>query len=747
MIVSDFTLPAQYPNVSWGAGGGVETGYQRTSTPGAANGALATSGANTVTFSKAHGFNTASFPLTLTAAVPGSTIRYTLDGTVPTASSTVYTSPFTVTPTTGTTKSGVRIVRAIATHPDAAWSPVATQSYFFVNGIANPNTDGIVGQTSLVASIKNHATYGPLIDDALLALPTVSLVINNTPTGIPLAETESSVEFIDPQGKEAGFTISAGVLRTGTSSLNYAKGSMSARFRGEYGATKLDYPVFATHPFAARGAAESFQELRLRSGSHDTHSWLGTAENPPVPYGNPPVTRSGDAQFIRNIWIDDMQFLMGEPGKRGRMVQMYVNGVYYGMYCVLEHPDDDFMASYYPGSSEDFHYTGGATTGSTHGSEAWSAVWAQVKSSTSNYTQAKRWIDVTNLADYMVLSFYVGNDWDWSAQHNWTAAGPRLPDKGGWKFFQQDQDISLQDVSADCTDQDVPDGIFTALMAHADFKVLFRDRLYRHLFHQGVLTPARAADYYNRRANEIFVPIVADTARWQPTSSVGPLPWDRDGEWTVEWNYLKNTFFPQRTGVLMNQVRARGWYPVDAPEMSQRGGEVPAGTQIGLTAPAGLIYYTLDGSDPRLPGGAVNPAAKAFNATTTAQTLVEAYDDRTGRGATWKYLVGNSDPVTVWQTVAFDDSAWPSGKVECGYGDGDEVTDVGYVDTDPVTAGDQRNLTTYFRHTFTLENPSRVTGLTIRLKRGRWRGGVYQWPRSHAFRHAGRSHHLYHSGE
>ncbi|HEX2750242.1 MAG TPA: lamin tail domain-containing protein, partial [Verrucomicrobiales bacterium] len=719
VIASDVNPPAQYPNVTWGVrGGGTEAGHLRTSTPGALNSQLATSGSNTVTFSKAHSFNTAAFPLTLTAAVPGSTIRYTLDGNVPSpTTSPVYSGPITITPVAGTTKSGVRIVRAIAIHPDAAWAPVATQTYLFVNGITNPNTDGILGQTSLVSTIKSHATYGPLIDDALLALPTVSLVINNTPSGIPSSETESSLELIDPQGAEAGFTIPAGVLRTGTSSLNYAKGSMSARFRGEYGATRLSYPVFASHPYAALGAATSFQEIRLRSGSHDTHSWLGTAENPPVPYGSPSVTRSGDAQFVRNIFLDDIEFLMGQPSKHGRMVQMYINGVYYGMYCILEHPDDDYMASYYPGSSEDFHYTGGATTGSVHGTESWSTVWNQLKSSLSSYAQAKRWVDVTSLADYLVLSYYAGNDWDWSAQHNWSAAGPRLPDKGGWKFFQQDQDISFQDVNANCTDQSVPDGAFNTLMNHNDFKVLFRDRVYRHCFNNGLLTPAKAAQYYNYRINEIFTAIVAETARWQPTSSVGPLPWDRDGEFTVEWNYLKNTYFPQRTAILLSQLRARGWYPVEAPEMSQRGGAVPPGTQIGLTAPAGLIYYTTDGSDPRLPGGAVSPSATAFNATTTTATLVEAYDDLSGKGAIWKYLAGNTDLGTEWQNVAYDDATWPSGKVECGYGDTDEITDVGYVDTDPATPGDQRNITTYFRHTFNIANPATITGLTIRLKR------------------------------
>ena len=36
---------------------------------------------------------------------------------------------------------------------------------------------------------------------------------------------------------------------------------------------------------------------------------------------------------------------------------------------------------------------------------------------------------------------------------------------------------------------------------------------------------------------------------------------------------------------------------------------------MGLTAPAGTIYYTLDGSDPRVVGGGISPTAIPFTNT------------------------------------------------------------------------------------------------------------------------------------
>ncbi len=639
-IASEWSFPNQFPGVAYGYGVDGSLGYLSPSTPGEANGVIAGAGENPVSFSQPHGFHTKAFPLELKAELPGSTIRYTLDRTRPTPTTgTVYSGPITVTPNTSGTTRGVRIVRAIAVNPTAAYSPVATQTYLFVNGVSGPTVDGVVGQTQLRTSITGHAVYGPLMDDALLALPAVSVVVSGS---VNTTERVASVELVDPQNLEPGFQVDCGIEVTGTSSLGSPKPSMSAKFRFDYGQSRLRYPVFARGSMVPGQAATQFKELRLRSHSHDTFYWLGTRENPPVPYGNPPVTRAGDAQLARNPWIDEMQILMGQPGKHGRQVHFFVNGAYQGIYHIHEHPDEDFMASYVRGSAEHFHFTGGATTGSEHGDgDSWRTAWASMKASLGNYQQARRWVDVTNLCDYMILSFYAGNDWDWSTQHNWGAAGPRFPDRGGWKFFQQDSDITLQDVAADCTDQDVPDGIFTRLMTYPDFRVLFRDRVYKHCFGQGVLTPAKAGALYEARMTEIATAIVADTARWQPSSSVAALPWDRDQEWTNEWKYLRNTFFPQRTTRLIDQLRKHsGWWPMAPPVLNSSGGSVPAGFEVTFTVSTGRAYFTTDGSDPRLPGGTVNPAARSAVgggvATIDRPVVVKA---RVYTGTDWSALV------------------------------------------------------------------------------------------------------------
>ena len=76
--------------------------------------------------------------------------------------------------------------------------------------------------------------------------------------------------------------------------------------------------------------------------------------------------------------------------------------------------------------------------------------------------------------------------------------------------------------------------------------------------------------------------------------------------------------------------------------------------------------------------------------------------------ATWKYLDTGTDQSTQWRARNFDDSSWATGVAELGYGD-TQATVVSF-------GGDPNNkhITTYFRHHFTVANPALYYGLTIR---------------------------------
>jgi hypothetical protein len=76
-------------------------------------------------------------------------------------------------------------------------------------------------------------------------------------------------------------------------------------------------------------------------------------------------------------------------------------------------------------------------------------------------------------------------------------------------------------------------------------------------------------------------------------------------------------------------------------------------------------------------------------------------------GSPWKYLDTGADPGATWRTRSFNDSAWPSGPAQLGFGDGDEATLI----------ADHRQITTYFRHAFAITDPANFTNLTLSVLR------------------------------
>jgi len=96
----------------------------------------------------------------------------------------------------------------------------------------------------------------------------------------------------------------------------------------------------------------------------------------------------------------------------------------------------------------------------------------------------------------------------------------------------------------------------------------------------------------------------------------------------------------------------------------------------------------------------------------TAPSIFAAGTTLVPAGAVWRYLDTGIDPGPTWRAVLFDDSSWRVGLAQFGYGDGDEVTLVGYGPNPGA-----KHITTYFRHTFVLTNAEAYSNLTVRLVR------------------------------
>ncbi|MEO6538577.1 MAG: metallophosphoesterase [Ferruginibacter sp.] len=79
-------------------------------------------------------------------------------------------------------------------------------------------------------------------------------------------------------------------------------------------------------------------------------------------------------------------------------------------------------------------------------------------------------------------------------------------------------------------------------------------------------------------------------------------------------------------------------------------------------------------------------------------------------GSSWKYLDTDIRPMN-WETSGFLDGGWSNGNGQLGYGDGDETTIVA------CAACSAKYITTYFRKTINIPDPSIYSSFTLNVKR------------------------------
>jgi CotH kinase protein/Concanavalin A-like lectin/glucanases superfamily/Bacterial Ig domain/Lamin Tail Domain/Immunoglobulin domain len=109
-----------------------------------------------------------------------------------------------------------------------------------------------------------------------------------------------------------------------------------------------------------------------------------------------------------------------------------------------------------------------------------------------------------------------------------------------------------------------------------------------------------------------------------------------------------------------------------------------------------------------------NSGNRSFSPTIAVTVAGGFLTNRTviAAGSYWKYFDQGVDLGTNWSQPDFDDSNWPAGPAQLGYGDGDEATVVGY-GSDP----NNKYVTTYFRKTFNLSGAADTTQLHLEILR------------------------------
>ncbi|MDE0859090.1 MAG: lamin tail domain-containing protein [Akkermansiaceae bacterium] len=669
-ILTDFNYPEEKQDISYGLEiDGTTAGFFSPATPGRTNTTSFAGFTDDTKFDIPRGFYETAQAITITSNTPAATIRYTTNGSEPSVSNgTTYSGPVSVTTTT--------VLRAMAFKTGLAPTNVDTNTYLFVDDV--------------IASPELNTSVTPQMQASLTEVPTLSIVTSQAINGT--SEVPASFELINPDGTP-GFQEDCGVKNFGGAFTDFAKKNFRMYFRSRYGASKLKHPLFEGFD---RGisATDTFDQLNIRSGSHD-------------------MERRGF--YMSNRFTDDTMLDMGNINPHGRFMHLYLNGKYWGVFHLRERWSADLITSYL-GGPKDAHEAingnwnvGGWADSVAPPYDGDGSAWERIKifalsSTPQNFDDLMPYLDTQHFIDYMIM-FMFGD-----SEAEYRTAGPA--DIGsGFKWFLNDADGYLRTAGnrtgfASNTPGvfgrsagDGPGSIFSLLFkaGNPEFRTLLADRIHRHYFNEGAMTPSKTISRLEERCDEMDAPFYAEALRWNYRSH---------NSWTSAKNNAISRILPGRSNSALSQFRSAGFYPATiAPVFSQHGGDVFSGFNLTMAAGSGTMYYTIDGSDPRLEGGGINPGALPFQGGQNTTTIIPQKSD-------WKYLDDGSDQGTTWQDTAFDDSSWASGPAILGYGEPVIATTVSFGPT-----GSTKHRTTYFRKSITLANTAEILSGSIEIKR------------------------------
>lgn len=625
--------------------------YYQQPTPGSDNGDSTIEGfTKGPVFSARRGLYDRPFYLHLSAE-PGAQIRYTTDYREPVPGiGALYTGPIEIRNTT--------IIRATAFAPNQVPSVTVTHSFFL-----SPT-------------------------DAMTSLPLLSLVTNPSnlygDTGIMEVDPRNSVfrgiawerpvhaEWIRSEDN-GGFALDAGLRVQGGDYIrgryDYNAGGRDGKysfrlyFRGDYGRKRLIYPLFENVPF------DTFERISLRAGMND--------------WSDPFIVD----ELVRRLFSDT-----GNVSSHGALVNLYLNGVYEGHYNPTERIDQEFLQSWH-GHTNDWDVI--AQRNEIREGDA--AKWNELRNfihgydmaDPANYATAGSMMDLDNFIDYLLVNIYAGTG-DWP-HNNWRAARERVPGArfifliwdAEWTFGNNGRGVAINNISNELSGSSDIARMFQSLMDNPEFRMRFTDRVHLHMFNGGALTDENISARYWALRNEM----------------AGVLPGMK--------TYIHDTFLPGRRQTVFDQMAAYELFASDhAPVFSQHGGHIPDGFQLAMSAEQGTVYYTMDGTDPRMPADGASEEWTLLGADATKAVLIPSVGNGGNRlGETWK---GGAEP--------YDDSGWSQTLSGIGYDRGGSYHQ--YFDLDVEVEMFGVNGTAYLRIPFDTGgvNPSDLNRLTINMQ-------------------------------
>ena len=429
---------------------------------------------------------------------PGTPVIFTTNGAVPTTTiGTLYQHPLLL----DSNSPGVTVVRA-REFADGEAGPVQNASYLV----------GIQHELPILSIIADPTDLWDQ-ERGLLANPWQRGQEWERPIHLTYIKGDRSASFEVP----AGLRIYDDELPSAAFSAldgDTSKQSFKLYFRQDYGAARLEYPIFPKH----EQDTQSFKRLLLLAGE-----------------------KSGRWTLLEDQLLSEIATDIDGFGAQGQHVLLFLNGEPWGIYRLSEELDRFFLEDNMGIISPDVVQAGKTKEGN---SQSWDTLMSELQigdaGSSDSFSRIQAEVDGDSLADHSIIQMFFGRTGDsLSAVH---------PQGLGQRWFWMDGDgrregqHALQDVGLTLLEPSDSSNDLGLLLGHllenpsyrARFVVRAADLL------NTLLAPQTLETQIDRLAEQLRPDIVFETARWPTSSYVESIPFEQDAETRDGFEWERN---------------------------------------------------------------------------------------------------------------------------------------------------------------------------------------------------------------
>ncbi len=441
--------------------------------------------------------NTAPVSLVLTTATPVVAIRYTLDSSTPSSTSTLYAGSILLTTTT--------VVRARAFADGVPPGPVATHT-FFVN-----------------ERVPELPVLSIVTDPGLLYDSRRGIYTNN----LKEREIPACLEY-DAEPTNRAFRLNVGLRMFSLNSFLNAQKPFTVYLRSKYGADVLQYKLFKEKPVA------TFDRFVLRNGCDD---W-------PLAYLRDPFL----TELVRGHVDNALQGY--QP------VAAYLNGKYYGLLDIREKVDEMMFARNYGANIDTMDYfemddTGAAAeplldvgTADAYVSLTGFATTHNL-SVPANFEQVQARVDLEDLSDFATTMAY-GVERAWFQNRKWWHdRGPT----GKWRWALYDNDRAfVAGYTSAATLADITNrfDLFRAVVTNPGFRQYFAQRTAAHL--NTTFRAERVIGFLDQMAAQLRPEMAYHVAKWGAQGGIAST-----NAWEAELAVIRQ-FARDRPAIVFQQL-------------------------------------------------------------------------------------------------------------------------------------------------------------------------------------------------